>query len=126
MVLRSALFSLARRAAIAGRSVLIQITAAVAACAQPAAKSGRPAPSSIDDTAKVSKTTRPNIGASKSPLLPPGKQTIAKCVALEKERDHEDRRRSIRRNACRGGREADLRHRRRQPERADRCAAAAR
>src|ERR1700692_5139435 len=31
----------------------------------------------VDDTAKVSKSFRPNIGASKAPFLSSGKQTIA-------------------------------------------------
>src|SRR6204780_3020578 len=34
----------------------------------------------VDDTAKVSKSTRPNIGASKAPLLSPGKQTIPSAL----------------------------------------------
>src|ERR1700686_4919178 len=34
----------------------------------------------VDDTAMVSKSTRPNIGASKAPLLSPGKQTILSAL----------------------------------------------
>src|SRR5258708_910169 len=34
----------------------------------------------VDDTAKVSKSTRPNIVASKAPLLSPGKQTIPRAL----------------------------------------------
>jgi pyruvate dehydrogenase (quinone) len=34
----------------------------------------------VDDTAKVSKSTAPNIGASKAPLLTPGKQTIQSAL----------------------------------------------
>src|SRR5258708_7148828 len=38
----------------------------------------------VDDTAKVSKSTRPNIGASKAPLLSPGKQTIPRALLSRK------------------------------------------
>src|ERR1700684_1194765 len=34
----------------------------------------------VDDTAKVSKSTTPNIGASNAPLLSPGKQTIQSAL----------------------------------------------
>jgi hypothetical protein len=34
----------------------------------------------VDDTAKVSKSTGPNIGASMAPLLSPGKQTIPSAL----------------------------------------------
>src|SRR6202161_717537 len=37
-----------------------------------------------DDTAKVSKSTTPNIGASKAPLLSPGKQTIPSALLTRK------------------------------------------
>jgi hypothetical protein len=34
----------------------------------------------LDDTAKVSKSTRPNIGATTAPPLSPGKQTISSAL----------------------------------------------
>jgi hypothetical protein len=45
-----------------------------------------------DDTAKVSKSTKPNIGASKTPLQSPEKQTIPKALLPRTSEIIEDRR----------------------------------
>jgi hypothetical protein len=48
----------------------------------------------IDDTAKVSKSTKPNIGASRALLLSSDKHTIPR-IFVSRKASHEDRRSSI-------------------------------
>jgi hypothetical protein len=48
----------------------------------------------IDDTAKVSKSTKPNIGASRALLLSSDKHTI-RGIFVSRKASHEDRRSSI-------------------------------
>ena len=48
----------------------------------------------VDDTAKVSKSTKPNIGAARALLLSSDKHTIPR-IFVSRKASHEDRRSSI-------------------------------
>jgi hypothetical protein len=69
----------------------------------------------VDDTAKVSKSTWPNIGASKALLLSPGKQTIPSALLSRRSEILKTVADQFAETLAAVG-EADIWRRRRQPE----------